>query len=307
MTYRRLWEQLLPHYDSREAQAITRRLAEELLGLSLTDILCGALDTLSPDDQVRIDTAMARLTRGEPLQYVLGQTEFAGRTFRVEPGVLIPRPETEQLCRTITDDARQQGASPISILDIGSGSGCIACTLALNLNGTTTSERSEGAFSYPITASVTAWDLYDTPLRLTADNSRCLGAGLTTERRDALHLADDGRRWDIIVSNPPYVMVAEKDEMHRNVLDYEPHEALFVPDDDPLRFYRAIAAYAAIALRPAGRLYFEINPLTAADLTAMLQQMGYTAVELLADERGLQRFVRAQRIGDSQSDISIDP
>lgn len=278
MTYDEIWRHLTAVYDEREAKAVARTLLGEGFGLTLTDICCGKVTQLSSDDICRLDKMLHRLEKSEPVQYVLGWEWFGGRRFRVEEGVLIPRPETEDLCRWAEDACRKrkQPSSP-RILDIGTGSGCIAITLALNIEN----------------ASVGAWDISSKALAVAETNARELGACVTFERQDALHAPDDIDRWDIIVSNPPYICEQEKVAMHANVLAHEPSLALFVPDGDPLLFYRAIARYASHALTSGGALLFEINPLYADDMPTMLAEEGFRDAETCQDAFGKTRFVKA--------------
>lgn len=276
MTYTELWRPLVPIYGDGEAKAIVRMVLEVRFGLTLTDLYCGGVERLSNGECGQLQTMMERLRGGEPVQYVLGEADFCGRTFGVAPGVLIPRPETEELCQWITEE--HQGFSG-NILDIGTGSGCIAITLALDLKG----------------ANVMAWDISTDALRIAKTNAEKLDANVCFSKQDALAPPADQRQYDIIVSNPPYICDCERQAMAANVLDHEPHTALFVPDADPLRFYRAIATYAAQALRPGGNLYFEINPLYAAELEAMLRALQYNNVELLRDQFGKWRMARAAK------------
>ena len=269
MSYEEFWRPLTAVCEAGEARAVTRLVMETLYGLTYADLLCGRMQTL-PEAPLR--NVLSRLLQNEPVQYVLGQADFCGRTFRVGPGVLIPRPETEELCRWIIGST-QRGAR---ILDIGTGSGCIACTLAAEIAG----------------SRLSAWDVSETALATTADNARRLGVEVNVMRMDALHPTPPaGPAWDTIVSNPPYICQQERAEMRPNVVDYEPEEALFVSDADPLLFYRAIAAYAAKALVPGGRLYFEINPLYAKPLQGMLRQAGFGKAEIREDQFGKQRFI----------------
>lgn len=269
MSYEEFWRPLTAVCEAGEAKAVTRLVMETLYGLTYADLLCGRMQTL-PEAPLR--NVLSRLLQNEPVQYVLGQADFCGRTFRVGPGVLIPRPETEELCRWIIGST-QRGAR---ILDIGTGSGCIACTLAAEIAG----------------SRLSAWDVSETALATTADNARRLGVEVNVMRMDALHPTPPaGPAWDTIVSNPPYICQQERAEMRPNVVDYEPEEALFVSDADPLLFYRAIAAYAAKALVPGGRLYFEINPLYAKPLQDMLRQAGFGKAEIREDQFGKQRFI----------------
>ncbi len=275
MTYGELWRRLAALYDAGEAKAIVRMVLDVRFGLSPTDVYCGKVTQLSANDTEILEKMMQRLERAEPVQYVLGKADFCGRTFAVAPGVLIPRPETGELCRWIISGAR--GGE--RLLDIGTGSGCIAVTLQQEIAG----------------AAVTAWDLSPEALSIARANAEAIGAEVSMVQQDALQPPADHGLWDIIVSNPPYICNRERQHMERNVTDYEPQLALFVPDDDPLRFYRAIARYAAQALKPGGALFFEINPLYAADMPPMLSALGYTAMETRRDMYGKQRFIKALR------------
>ena len=261
-------------YDEHEARAIVRVFLEDYHGFTLSDIFSGR--SVEPDAEV-----WGKILSGMPIQYAVGRALFFGRYFAVRKGVLIPRPETEELCEWIIGESNNTD----SILDIGSGSGCIAVTLALETG-----------------AEVTAWDIADTALATTLENALALGAKVNVEKRDALNISMErhdalnsgatDRRWDTIVSNPPYICHKEKAAMEHNVLDYEPSLALFVPDDDPMLFYRAIARYATHTLLPGGRLYFEINPLYAKDLVEMLAKEGFTDITLRNDLYGRQRMIR---------------
>ena len=274
--YRELWQRLLPVYDEREAKAIVRMILEERFGLTLTDIVCGALDRLDDRGRNQLNLLMLRLETGEPVQYALGEAAFCGRRFHVEPGVLIPRPETQQLV-ALTEDMVRPLVRP-AILDIGTGSGCIAISLALNCP----------------TAAVSAWDISGKALRIAQGNAAALHAEVCFQRQDALcPPVGEGRKWDAIVSNPPYVMEKERAEMAENVLEHEPEEALFVPDNDPLRFYRAIARYGRETLKDGGALLFEINPLLAEEMRRMLEAESYRRIEIVADEFGKERFAKA--------------
>ena len=305
MTYNELWRQIAHIYDDGEAKAIARMVYEVRFGLSPSDLFLGKDTQLSTDDQKLLEEIARRLMTGEPVQYAIGLAEFGGRTFHVEPGVLIPRPETYELCQWIVSSGRQRtfpGCPCLSavvrsqkILDIGTGSGCIACTLAADIPD----------------AQVTAWDISEEALRIAAENAQRIGVTVRFEQRDILNdnpspslppcyplatpLLPPCYEYDIIVSNPPYICEKEKDGMERNVLDYEPALALFVPDDDPLLFYRAIARYGLTALKPGGRLYFEINPLYADALRDMLSMMSWHDIEIKEDQFGKQRFIKASR------------
>ena len=290
-TYQQLWQSLTPLYHTGEAQAIVRTLLDMRYGMTLTDIVCGKVNDLPEEETVRLDALLCRLQHGEPVQYVLGQADFAGRTFHVEPGVLIPRPETAELCGWITEDCHKRISAgkaeqdnpdkTTTILDICTGSGCIAVTLALD------TERAE----------VTGWDISADAIRIARRNAETLGAkNISIGYKDALTLPKDNERWDIIVSNPPYICEKEKADMERNVLEHEPGIALFVPDEDPLLFYRAIAQYAAKALKSGGALYFEINPLYETETREMLEELHFRDVETREDAFGKKRMMKALTI-----------
>jgi release factor glutamine methyltransferase len=281
MTFNELWHRLTPLYDEGEAKAIVRTVLEVRFGLSLTDIYTGKVTQLSADESLFLNEMMTTLQKGVPVQYVLRRADFGGREFHVRPGVLIPRPETYELCRWITHDAAAptdaDGGAGTAVLDVGTGSGCIAITLALDVPG----------------AKVTAWDISPAALAVARENAEALGAKVRLRRQDALQPPNDKARWDIIVSNPPYICRQEARSMARNVLEHEPREALFVPDDDPLCFYRAISGYAACALRPGGSLYFEINPLYAEAVEDMLREHGFTQTETRTDSFGKRRMTKS--------------
>lgn len=297
MTYNQLWKRLTAIYNEREAQAIVRTVLDALFGMSLTDICLGKVTQLSADDTTRLEKIIQRLEKSEPVQYVLGAEWFAGRLFSVAPGVLIPRPETEDLVKWACDEAKEkekedngkeergeeekedskkEEAPHPSILDIGTGSGCIAITVALALPQ----------------AHVTAWDISTDALAIAAGNAHKLGASVRFEHQDALSAPDDKERWDVIVSNPPYICDSERADMSDNVLSYEPELALFVPDSDPLLFYRAIARYASKALKPGGRLLFETNTAYAHEVAQAMADEGFTAIEVRNDCFGKPRMVK---------------
>ena len=305
MTYSEIWHRIATSYDDGEARAIARILIEELFGLSYADIVCGATEQLSADDTLRLDTAVRRIEQGEPLQHVLGYADFCGNRFSVNGSVLIPRPETEWL---VDEGAKLMSTTatsfPKRILDIGTGSGCIAISLKLRLGD----------------AYVEAWDISEEALRTAQDNADALKAEVTFRKRDALKAEGEclqggalvssapteqamdsinysganilAAPWDLIVSNPPYICDSERSAMDDNVLLHEPHTALFVPDDDPLRFYRAIARYALLTLNTGGSLLFECNTRYAEATGTMLSDMGFEEVTVSDDCFSLPRFVR---------------
>ena len=301
MTYHDICQRLTPLYGPQEAKAMTRLLLEDLFGLSFADILCGATEHLSDADTLRLQQSVDRLLDAEPLQYVTGKAFFCGHPFHVAPGVLIPRPETEWIVDTAVNLVT---SSAPRILDIGTGSGCIATSISLAL-----------ADKHCYTE---AWDISEDALRIATDNAARLGADVEFRRRDALRLEEEKSEemrpeeekggadvtsvldastasWDIIVSNPPYICNREAADMHANVLRHEPHLALFVPDTDPLLFYRAIARYAMRSLRKGGWLLFECNTLYAHDTARMASDMGFAKSVVEDDCFGKPRFVKAQK------------
>lgn len=285
MTYQALWQSLTDQYDESEAKAITRLVLESRFGLTLTDIALGKVEQLEPADEQLLRDLFAGLRDGQPVQYVLGEAWFYGRRFHVEPGVLIPRPETEELCHLVL--AGLPSTWKGTILDIGTGSGCIAVTLAAELPK----------------AAVTAWDVSDEALSIARYNARLNGVlkqqsisyrkDVSFRQVDALCPPADEEQWDIIVSNPPYVCEQEKALMRKNVLDFEPPEALFVPDEDPLRFYQAIGRYATKALKAGGQLFFELNERHANETKELLADMGLANIIIYKDQYGKDRFISA--------------
>lgn len=276
---------------------MTRMLLEDLFSLSFADILCGATEHLSDADTLRLQQSVDRLLDTEPLQYVTGKAFFCGHPFHVAPGVLIPRPETEWIVDTAVNLVT---SSAPRILDIGTGSGCIATSISLAL-----ADRH---------CHTEAWDISEDALRIAADNAERLGAEVKFRRHDALRLEEDfpaeenqggaealsdtnaaAESWNIIVSNPPYICNREAADMHANVLRHEPHLALFVPDTDPLLFYRAIARYSMRSLRKGGWLLFECNTLYAHDTAQMAADMGFATSVVEDDCFGKPRFVKAQK------------
>lgn len=257
-------------YGDREARSIALVAVSELSGIPESALLT---DPGAPLVLERFGQIAAQLAAGRPVQYVVGHTEFCGRRFAVREGVLIPRPETEELTAWIVRD--EQAAR--TLLDVGTGSGCIAASLALALPK----------------ARVSAADISAAALEVAAENCRTLGARVDLRRADALH--DLGEvfpgPFDVIVSNPPYVPQGDRASMHVNVREYEPGQALFVPDDDPLRFYRAIARAGRRMLRPAGRLYFEIYEYAADAMRRMLGEEGYADTEVRCDINEKPRMV----------------
>ena len=297
-TYQQFWQSLTPLYDAGEAQAIVRTVLDVEYGMTLTDIICGKVNELSSDEERNLEEIITRLQNGEPVQYVLGEADFAGRTFHVEPGVLIPRPETAELCQWIEEEVSSLDADdPKQILDICTGSGCIAITLGLTLPN----------------SEVTGWDISEDALRIAQGNVEMLKArNVRIEYQDALMLpkaaeaaeaaeiseaaeSSLSKSWNIIVSNPPYICEKEKADMEKNVLEHEPSIALFVPDKEPLKFYRAIAEYASSALKSEGALYFEINPIYEKEAREMLEELGFKDIKTKEDAYGKKRMMKAMK------------
>lgn len=267
---------LQPYYTAEEVSALSRIVCCDLLGQAPTDYYLGKDIVLSSKKEQELEDILQRLSRFEPLQYIEGRTLFLGREFWVAPGVLIPRPETEELVelmlKEIPADAR--------ILDVGTGSGCIAISLAKELPDTL----------------VTAWDVSREALSVARVNARKLQANVRFVECDVLACqVDEVGLYDVIVSNPPYVTEAEKADMEPNVLQWEPSLALFVPDDDPLRFYRRIAVLGRDMLADGGRLYFEINRAYGREMVEMLRTMGYVGVRVEKDLSQNDRFVIAEK------------
>ncbi|WP_291528871.1 peptide chain release factor N(5)-glutamine methyltransferase [Bacteroides sp. UBA939] len=267
-------QQLQGCYPPQEAGNLSRLICCEVLGQQSVDYYLGKDITLSLNEEQELKSILDRLCNFEPIQYIMGTAHFLGRTFRVTPEVLIPRPETEELVELMLGEL----SSAPSILDIGTGSGCIAVTLAKELSE----------------AQVTAWDVSDSALSVAIANSVALQASVRFEQRDVLtYIPDATEHYDVIVSNPPYIKEAERQDMERNVLDWEPSLALFVPDTDPLRFYRCIAALGTEMLVSGGKLYFEINRAFGEDIVSLLHELKYRDIRLQKDISHNNRFVIA--------------
>lgn len=284
--YRDTVSQLSALYPTGEATALARMLFEERFGLSQTDLLLGKDSNLSADDLKEVQDIVARLLKNEPMQYILGYTDFCGLRIGVAPGVLIPRPETQELVEWIVE-AKDEMPAPqrleaekTHVLDIGTGSGCIALALA-----------SKGY-------DVEAWDVSKEALRIAQANAESLGLSVHFEQKDILQISSTrphSSSPSIIVSNPPYICQHEAADMERNVLDHEPPIALFVPDNDPLLFYRAIARFAQHNLKPGGFIYFEINRAYNHETKFMLEQEGFVDIELRNDQFGNPRMMKATK------------
>jgi release factor glutamine methyltransferase len=261
-------------YSKQEVSILTQLILEEVCGSSFRGITADKINHLSGSEFRKAEDIVRRLKSGEPIQYIVGKTEFYGMPFRVTPDVLIPRPETEELVEWILAGNRQGGRS---VLDIGTGSGCIAVTLAKKMSG----------------ADVHAWDISERALKVAAENARLNGVPVQFSVRDIFQPVESSPAFDVIVSNPPYVTESEKAGMEANVLDFEPHTALFVADDNALLFYERIADVALALLRNGGELYFEINREKGAEVCGLLRSKGFTRVELRKDISGNDRMARA--------------
>lgn len=264
---------LSPHYSASEIDSFIRIIFDAVCGYSLTELILYKNNILSESARKQIDQIVNRIDQNEPIQYILGKCNFCGMSFLVNPDVLIPRPETEELVELII---RKHRSSKVRILDIGTGSGCIAVSLAKNIPG----------------AEVCGWDISEDALRVARQNAHDLSAAVSFQQTDILHFTPEQKqKFDIIVSNPPYVCRNEQTTMEANVLEYEPHLALFVPDDDPLLFYRTIAHVGQQLLTSGGFLYFEINRKFGQETTALLQENGYENIEIIKDISGNDRII----------------
>ena len=266
-------EELSGCYSAGEISALTRIIAVELLGISQMAFYLKDDIALTAEQEALLDNAIECLKNQEPIQYILGYSDFCDLRFKVTPATLIPRPETSELVEWIASEA----TGSESILDIGTGSGCIAVSLAHKMPQ----------------SKVTAWDISNDALDVAAENSKANGQAVTFEQVDILAYQPTGEQFGIIVSNPPYIKEVEKEQMEANVLDWEPHTALFVPDSDPLLFYRTIAEKGLVLLKPGGRLFFEINRAYGKETMEMLESLGYTSIELRKDFAENDRMIRA--------------
>lgn len=276
--FKKFKKELLGLYDSNEIEALTLMVINEISRLSKAQIKAFPETKIASGAGEKLSGILQRLQTGEPIQYILGHTEFYGLPFKVNPSVLIPRPETEELVEWILHSV---GSSPGNILDIGTGSGCIAVSLKKNLPGTT----------------VSAIDISTKTLSIAKQNADLNDVRVKFIEADILkHKFDiENSEFDIIVSNPPYVTQHDKTQMHTNVTDFEPHTALFVPEDDPLLFYNAIADYALSNLSPKGWLFFEINENLGKQTVELLNAKGFNNIELRKDMSGRDRMVKANR------------
>ena len=279
--FRQIVDTLIPTVEEREARALAFVVLEDAFGLSRTDIYLGKDTPFSEDDTIRLEKILRRLEQGEPVQYVIGTAQFCNLTFRVTPDTLIPRPETEELVGWVASLLPSDASC--SVLDVGTGTGCIAISLAKQ---------------FP-KAQVTAWDISEEALAVARQNAQVNGVTVDFRRTDVLEVVNESAASApssdalYIVSNPPYICERERAEMEAHVLDYEPASALFVPDADPLLFYRALARlgqqlHAAVVL-------VEINQAYGQETVEMFQSNGYSNVELRHDIYGKDRMIKAVR------------
>ena len=266
--------QLVPQYSDSEARSIAILLMCNITGLSYTELLIHT-PSLNEEQKEELRKKIERVKKNEPLQYVLGETIFYGRRFKCDQRALIPRPETEELIDWIINDVSNDGN--IRILDIGCGSGCIAITLSKEIKNST----------------VTALDISEEAISLTEENCKINNCKVECINDDIFNFSD--AQYDIIVSNPPYICDNEAANIESNVIDYEPHLALFVPDNSPLKFYEKITEYAARNLRSRGKLYFEINRKYGKEMQLLLEKFGFINIELRKDISNNDRMIKGEK------------
>ena len=265
------------YYPDSEALALAKMLLVEVFGFSTIELYGGKDKEFSEKHRSVLTEMIRRLQKNEPIQYIIGIESFFGLTFEVNPNVLIPRPETQELVSWIIGD--YQSDESIRILDIGTGSGCIPISLAKQLSK----------------AEVESWDISEGALEVASRNCERNGVKVLLRQKDVLKAAPEGDLYDVIVSNPPYITNKEKTDMEAHVLDWEPSLALFVPDEDPLLFYRKIAQLGCDMLKEGGSLYFEINRAYGEETILMLKELGYARIELKKDSWGNDRMIKAKR------------
>lgn len=279
-TIQKIKEVLSPLYSTGEIKNIIRIIFENIKNYSQVDIIMNQDEIFSQFIKDKVDMILKRLVNHEPIQYIFNEAYFQGLTLKVTPDTLIPRPETEELIDIIVKENNQ---SDLHVLDIGTGSGAIAIALAKSLK-------------FPIADAI---DISQKAIDIAQENAKAHKVKINFFIRDILSAEiPTNSVYDIIVSNPPYITLREKDSMEPNVLDYEPHTALFVPDNDPLLFYRAITHYAVYALNPGGRIYFEINSLYGKETAKLLSDNNFIDVDIIKDMYGLDRFVSAAKPKD---------
>ncbi|MBL7859083.1 MAG: peptide chain release factor N(5)-glutamine methyltransferase [Cyclobacteriaceae bacterium] len=265
----------LPETDA-EIRSMAFLVLENIFGLSREAIYAGRPVTITTQHEQQLNGVIARINQEEPVQYILEEAYFFGRKFQVNPAVLIPRPETEELVHCVLHATKAQHDHPVRIVDIGTGNGCIAITLALELKG----------------AQVYATDISRPALALATENAKGLHAAVHFIEHTILQADIPVTNLDVVVSNPPYIAWKEKASMGKNVVKFEPHLALFVDDDDPLIFYKAIAKKSKGVLKKNGLLAFEINERLGKEVAALMDAIGYTGVAILNDMSGKARIVK---------------
>ena len=270
-------------YDAPEIESLTLMVLTEITNSSKATIKAFPEQELTLTQQEEANTILTQLQTGRPLQYILGYTEFYGLKFLVNPAVLIPRPETEELVEWVVSSF-QSSVGSLQVLDIGTGSGCIAIALKKNLPR----------------AKVSAIDISADALQTAKQNAALNEADISFIEADILNIQQTNHsllttHYSLLISNPPYVTPTDKKQMHANVIDFEPHTALFVPDDDPLLFYKAIADFAADNLTENGLLFLEINESYGAETIALLEGNGFKNIELRQDMSGRNRMIKATR------------
>ncbi|MGL4519084.1 MAG: peptide chain release factor N(5)-glutamine methyltransferase [Phocaeicola sp.] len=275
--YLQIKQSLQELFPEGEAASVAKLILCQHFHYSSIELYGGKDRVFSLKEEEEWYEILARLKKEEPIQYILGEEQFLGLSFQVTPSVLIPRPETQELVDWILKEPRTSQAP--HILDIGTGSGCIAISLAKLIPA----------------ATVTAWDISAEALEVAKRNGERNEVTVTFEERDLFTQSHIDFPVDIIVSNPPYIAQQEEEEMHQNVLKWEPHTALFVPNHDPLRFYRKIAILAFAALQSGGELYFEINQAYGKETLQLLEEIGYSTTELRKDLFGKDRMIKATR------------
>jgi len=271
-------ESLRNIYSKAERTTLYNLLIESRLGWDAAQIVLNGKEVLTNQNQVYFEKSLQRLLKNEPIQHIIGYTDFYELKIKVNQHVLIPRPETEELVDWIIKDVKDTvSKKPIRVLDIGTGSGCIAISLAKNISN----------------SKVQAMDISKEALQIAKENALYNKVSMDFIKADILNLKEKEEQYDIIVSNPPYVRNLEKKEMHSNVLDYDPEMALFVEDENPLIFYNAIADYAKKVLSKNGKLYFEINQYLGKEMLDLLQKKAFKSIELRKDFLGNNRMIRA--------------
>ena len=265
------------YYPDSEALSLAKMLLVEAFGFSTLELYGGKDKEISGNRLRDLHEMLSRLQKNEPIQYILGKETFCGLTFEVDENVLIPRPETRELVEWIVAD--YESVPACRILDVGTGSGCISISLAKFIPG----------------ASVESWDISEGALEVARRNCKLNEVEVLLRQQDVLSAQPEPACFDVIVSNPPYITESEKADMEANVLDWEPATALFVPDTDPLLFYRKIAELGTVMLKEGGSLYFEINRAYGNETVQMLEALGYKQIELRKDDWGNDRMIKARR------------